>query len=623
MVCEGELGDEASGVLAEQIRCLRHRGPDESGQWRDHHCALGHARLSIIDLTAGRQPMANEDGTVRISYNGEVYNYRELMAELKAKGHRFSTRSDTETIVHAWEQWGPACVERLRGMFAFAIWDGPQRRLFLARDRLGIKPLYYYASGGRLVFGSEIKACLADPGVPRRIDSQALYDYLCYLYVPAPKTMFAGIRKLPAGHTLDYHEGRVEIKRYWDLTFSGEPVGDESAVCEVLLDKLREAVEIRLMSEVPLGAFLSGGIDSSAVVWTMSKLLDRPVTTNSIGFSDQAFNELPHADALAERLGTDHHRYVVTPRAAEVVETLATHYDEPFADSSAVPTYYVSQMARQNVTVALSGDGGDENFAGYRRYLFDRAEAKVRRFLPGMIRRGVFGPLGRIWPKADWLPRPLRFKSTFGNLATDEAHGHFRTVCFLDRHEAFSAMAGDMQRAVGDYDPVSVLEEHFRRVADCPDPVSRCQYVDMKTYLVDDILTKVDRASMAVSLEVRVPLLDHEFMQYAATLPSGLKLRGGVGKYIFKQALRGPLGPEIVDRTKMGFSIPLADWFRKDLKRFTEERLLLPDARIAEWLDRDMMHRVWNEHQGGRRNWQELIWAALMLELWARRWKVD
>jgi asparagine synthase (glutamine-hydrolysing) len=597
------------------VASLHHRGPDDSGRYLDDFAALGHARLSIVDLASGHQPMCNEDESIWIVFNGEIYNFPELHDRLQARGHRFRSRCDTEAIIHLYEEHGDACVEHLRGMFAFAIWDQNRRRLLLARDRVGIKPLYYHHDGTRLVFGSEIKAILQAPGVPRRINAEALQDYLTYLWVPAPKSMFQGIFKLPPGHTAVFDDHGARVQRYWDLEFP-EPLRDgEEALKARFLDGLRESVQIHLMADVPLGAFLSGGVDSSAVVATMAGLISQPVVTNSIGFEEDGYNELTYADAVARKFQTNHHRQVVRPDAIDLVGRLAWHYDEPFADSSAIPTYCVSRMARDHATVVLSGDGGDENMAGYRKYKFHQRERLLRQAVPGPLRRRIFRPLGRLYPKADWLPRPLRAKSTLQNLGSTDLEAIYRSRAFHDPRASMALIRPEV-RPPG-YDPVQVIEDHYRR-CNATDPLNRELYVDIKTYLVDDILTKVDRASMAVGLEVRVPLLDHKFMEFMAAVPSDLKLRGGEGKYLFKQAVRPILGDEVVDRRKMGFSIPLGDWFRGPLKELTEDTLFAPDAFIRSVLDVAEVRRIWRSHQSGLR-WQEpMIWAVLMLEQWGR-----
>jgi asparagine synthase (glutamine-hydrolysing) len=611
----GGLSEADGAAIGPMVAALHHRGPDDSGSFRDRFAALGHARLSIIDLAAGHQPMSNEDESIWIVFNGEIYNFPELHRSLVARGHRFRSRCDTEAILHLYEDHGERCVEHLRGMFAFAIWDQNRRRLLLARDRVGIKPLYYYRHGTRLVFGSEIKAILRAPGVPRRINLEALHDYLTYHWVPAPKSMFDGIAKLPPGHTALFDEHGMRARRYWDLHFP-EPLRDgEDELRARFLDGLEESVRGHLLADVPLGAFLSGGVDSSAVVATMTRVTAGPIITNSIGFEEEAFDELSYADAVARRFRTDHHRQIVRPDAVDLVERLAWHYDEPFADSSAIPTYCVSRMAREHVTVALSGDGGDENMAGYRKYKFHQRERQARRLLPGPLRRLVVRPLGRLYPQADWLPRPLRARSTLQNLGASDVEAIYLSRAVHDPRAAAALIRPDA-RAPG-YDPITVIEDHYH-CCDAPDPLSRELYVDIKTYLVDDILTKVDRASMAVGLEVRVPLLDHKFMEFMAAIPSGLKLRGGQGKYLFKQAVRPILGDEVVDRRKMGFSVPLGPWFRGPLKGLAEDTLFAPDAFIGSVLDVAEARRIWTAHQSGLRELGPMIWSMLMLEQWGR-----
>jgi len=613
------VADEDRAAIEAMIATLRHRGPDDEGTQHFGQCVLGQTRLSIIDLSAGHQPLSNEDGTVWISYNGEVYNFKALREELEGKGHRFTTHTDTEVIVHLYEEMGPSCVERLRGMFALAIWDEPRRRLLLARDRVGIKPLYYHFDGHRLIFGSEIKAILAAPNVPREIRPEALLDYLTLYYIPAPKSIYQGIEKLPAGHVLVFEDGRVRTREYWDLDFEGTSTATEEALGQQFWEHLGESVDMRLVSDVPLGAFLSGGVDSSSVVAAMAERSDRPVVTNSIGFAEQEFDELPHADRVAERFGTEHHRYVVQPDAVDVVERLVWHYDEPFADHSAVPTYYVSKMARQNVTVALSGDGGDENMAGYRRYRDLARERRLRSIMPPALRRWAFGPLARLYPNPDWMPWFLRLRSKLGLLAImDEDEAHYRSMAFEQGTGPHRLLSGDMRRMLGGYDTREVFRYHSDR-STARDPLTRSLYVDIKTYLADDILCKVDRASMAVSLEVRVPILDHVFMEFMASIPPHLKLRDGQGKYLFKQVARKRVGQDIVDRPKMGFSMPLAGWFRGPLREMLEDTVLSSTACVRDWLDADQVRRLWRRHLSKGRWLESQLWALLMLELWARR----
>ena len=597
---------------------LAHRGPDDGTVYLDGPVGLGHRRLSIIDVAGGAQPIFNEDRSKAIIFNGEIYNFRPLTEHLKQRGHIFQTHSDTEAILHAYEEYGEDCVRHLRGMFAFAIWDAAKQELFLARDRVGIKPLYYRWDGSTFSFASEIKGILAAPGVSRQIDPLALDDYLTYLYIPAPRTIFRDIRKLHAGHTLTVgRDGPLEPREYWDLRFtSSNGLGEEEAA-GLLLEKLRESVATHLESEVPLGAFLSGGIDSSAVVGLMAGLMDRPVITASIGFRDPSHDELPYARAVADRFRTAAYEKTVDPSAALILDRLAWHYDEPFADSSAVPTYYVSQTARQRVTVALSGDGGDENFAGYRRYAFDLRENFVRGLVPAFLRRPVFRALGRLYPKADYLPQVFRGKAFLSNLARDPVDAYFFSVSAFDDNEKQRVLGADVARQLGDYRTADLFRDVYQR-APARDHLSRIQYLDIKTFLVDDILTKVDRAAMAVSLEVRCPLLDHVFMEYAAGIPSELKLSGSAGKRIFKQALKKHLPDDILYRPKMGFGVPVPEWLRGDLKNYARELVLEGDA-TRRYLSRPSVERLWREHASGLRNRATELWVIMMLNLWHRR----
>ena len=498
-----------------------HRGPDGDGLFLDPGIGLGHRRLAIIDLSGGAQPLFNEDDSVVVVYNGEIYNFQELADQLIALGHQFRTRCDTEVIVHAWEQWGADCVQRFRGMFAFAIWDKNRETLFLARDRLGIKPLYFARlPNGLVAFASELKAILQHPGLPREIDPTAVEEYFAYGYIPDPKTIYRSVEKLPPGHVLTWRrgDGADGPRKYWDVTFDPEPVEPDGALREALLAKLKEAVDIRLVSEVPLGAFLSGGVDSSAVVAMMAGLSSDPVNTCSISFGDPDYDESRYAKEVAERYRTEHHVGRVDPDSFDLIDRLATLYDEPYADSSAMPTYRVCALARERVTVALSGDGGDEVFAGYRRYRWHDYEERVRSLMPGMIRRPLFGLMGELYPKMDWAPKIFRAKSTLQAIGRDSASGYFHGVSVVYDGLRQSLYSGDLHNELGGYHALEVLAGHMNN-APAPDNVSRLQYADLKTYLPGDILTKVDRASMAHSLEVRVPLLDHEFIEWSARGP--------------------------------------------------------------------------------------------------------
>lgn len=608
----------SSELLQQMTSALLHRGPDDGSFFIDGPIGLGHRRLKIIDLEGGKQPLFNETDSMVIVFNGEIYNYVPLREELLKRGHTFRTKSDTEVILHAYEEYGADCARHLRGMFAFAIWDGEKQRLFLARDRVGIKPLYYFWDEQRFLFASELKAILRDPAVSRTLDPLALDEYLTYLYIPAPKTIFRGIRKLLPGYTLTVDADGIRERQYWDLSFRPTTGLSEDDYAAGLLDKLRDAVESHLVSEVPLGAFLSGGVDSSAVVGIMADLLPQAVNTASIGFREDGFDELPYARAVAQRFATRAHEKVVKADAAAILDDLMWYFDEPFADSSMVPTYYVSQVARERVTVCLSGDGGDENFAGYRRHRFDVLENRIRALVPQGLREPIFATLGRLYPKADWLPRVFRAKTLLTNVALSPERAYFNTMSWFSPAMKQSLYGEELRRTTREYDAFSVMQTYFDRCIGW-DPLSRIQYVDIKTYLVDDILTKVDRASMAHSLEVRVPLLDHEVMEYAASIPAAYKLRGSEGKYILKKVLTRVLPPEVLNRPKMGFSIPLARWFRHELKPSFEQEVFAKTSVIGEFFDPQPIRQWWAQHQRGTRDYAPMLWALLVLEHWGRR----
>ncbi len=598
---------------------MTHRGPDGEGAYCDGPVGLAHRRLSIIDLSGGTQPMSNEDGSVWITFNGEIYNFPDLKCELEARGHRFKTRSDTEAIVHSYEEYGPDCVKRLRGMFAFGIWDARRSRLFLARDRMGKKPLHYFNDGKRFIFASEIKAILQDREVSREIDPDALVDYFTHLYVPYPRTIFRSVRKLPPAHwmTVSFNtsDGRsfleIEQRPYWDLRYSPDDSLSEEDWVEGLREKINEAVRIRLMSDVPLGAFLSGGVDSSVVVAAMAAAQSQPVKTFSIGFDEEAFNELEYARIAARRFGTDHHEEIVRPDAVELLPRLAWEFDEPFGDSSAIPTYYVSRMARQHVTVALSGDGGDETFAGYRRYAWADGLSRWD-FMPGFVRKAVFG-----WPSA-LMPQGMRGKGALRNMSM----GPFERYRSLITHDEPGYLDGLLAAEVKAQVALGG-NGMFRDIYDRPaetDYLTRLQYLDTKTYLAEDILTKVDRASMFCSLETRAPLLDHELQEYAATIPSSLKLFGSEKKYILRRAARGLVPDEVLDRPKMGFAVPLGTWFKKDLDGFARDLLLSPTARQRGLFDSRFVERVLDDHGKKTRDLSARIWSLLFFEQWCRNW---
>ncbi|SFK99498.1 asparagine synthase (glutamine-hydrolysing) [Nitrosomonas aestuarii] len=597
-----------------------HRGPDEGEVYIEPGLGLGHRRLSIMDVASGQQPLFNEDGSVVVVFNGEIYNYQTLAKQLIDSGHQFRTHCDTEVIVHAWEEWGEQCVNHFRGMFAFGLWDRNQETLFLARDRLGIKPLYYaLLDNGQFVFSSELKAIIAHPALRREMDPCAIEDYFAYGYIPEPKTIFKQASKLSPGYYLKIQRGQMQIQpqKYWDVPFKQQDVMDTSEAQEALIAKLRESVDIHLMTEVPLGAFLSGGVDSSAVVAMMSGIMHEPVNTCSISFGDPAFNESRYAQEVADRYHTNHHVEQVEHDDFDLIDKLALLYDEPFADSSALPTYRVCELARQRVTVVLSGDGGDENLAGYRRYRWHMYEEKLRSIMPLSLRKPLFGLLGNAYPKADWAPRMFRAKATFESLARDSVEGYFHSVSIMSDKMRQRLFTSSFRNDLHEYQAVNVLRNYAQQ---CPvdDPLSRVQYLDMKTYLVGDILTKVDRASMAHALEVRVPLLDHELVEWISTVPASLKLKDGEGKYIFKKALEPYLSDNILYRNKMGFSVPLADWFRGPLRQRVRDAILGPVLAETGIFNRAYLEEMVDHHQSGKRDYSAPLWTLLMFESFIR-----
>ncbi|KAF0221827.1 MAG: asparagine synthase [Geobacteraceae bacterium] len=606
------------GLIERMNRIMHHRGPDGEGYYLDGPIALGHRRLSIIDLSGGGQPLSNEDGSVWITFNGEVYNFQELRQELIDKGHRFATRSDTETIVHAYEEYGERCVEKFRGMFAFAVWDKRKRQLFAARDRLGKKPFYYWTDGNRLLFASEIKAILQDERVRRELDPKALADYLTYHYIPFPGTIFKGIRKLEPGHWISVGMGEstalsVTTEKYWDITYAPDGSLTEAQWVEALREKLQEAVRIRLISEVPLGAFLSGGIDSSTVVALMSQVQSAPVKTFSIGFKEEDFSELVYARQIAERFGCEHHEFVVEPDAIEVLPKLAWEFDEPFADSSAIPTYYVSKLAREHVTVILSGDGGDETFAGYRRYGW--AQEMCRHdWLPAPLKKTLFGLPGRL------LPDGVKGKGALLHLSKDPFERYAGLNTFGESPYLERLLSADLRAAIGRELPDFSAMKRFYDSQWLSDYLTRIQYVDTKLYLAEDILTKVDRASMLCSLETRAPLLDHEVVELAARMPSSLKLKNGETKYILKKAMEGILPNNILYRKKMGFGVPLVHWFKKDLTGYARDMLCSREARERGFFDPLQVNNLLYAHQKAGRDLSPQIWALLFFEQWCRNW---
>jgi asparagine synthase (glutamine-hydrolysing) len=593
-----------------------HRGPDESGLHLEPGLGLGHRRLSIIDLSTGQQPLFNEDGSVVVVFNGEIYNYRELIPQLAGLGHSFRTKSDTEVIVHAWEQWGEGCVTRFRGMFAFALWDRNSSTLFLGRDRLGVKPLYYaLTSDQQFIFGSELKSLLAHPGLRRDLDPLAIEEYFALGYVPDPRTIYAGAQKLPPAHTLTLRRGGPvpQPREYWDVRFTlDNRISQQDAQAE-LIERLKESVRLRMISEVPLGAFLSGGVDSSAVVAMMAGVSADPVNTCSISFSDPAYDEAAYARQVAERYRTRHRVETVDADDFDLIDVLARTYDEPYADSSALPTYRVCQLARKHVTVALSGDGGDESFAGYRRYRMHALEERLRSALPIAVRRPAFGVLGKMYPKADWAPKLFRAKTTFQALARTSVDAYFHSVSVLRDDMRIRLYSRAFKARLDGYSAAEVFRRHAGR-AGTDDALALVQYLDLKTYLVGDINTKVDRASMAHSLEVREPLMDHPLVEWLASLPSSLKVRGQEGKHLLKKTMEPYLPQEILYRPKMGFAVPLAQWFRGPLRQRVRDAILGPELAHTDMFDEKYLRRLLDAHQSGVRDYSSPLWSLLMFQ---------
>ncbi len=605
----GFIDRERSRENAEQLidsmcQVIRHRGPDDQGAWVGDGMALGMRRLSIIDLAGGHQPIFNEDESVLVVLNGEIYNYRDLQEELRARGHHFRTNSDTETIVHAYEEYGDDCVLHLRGMFTFALWDRKRQRLLAARDRFGKKPLNYYWDGQRLIFGSEIKSIL-EAGIPREVNPVALDDYLTNRWVPSPRTLFRGVLKVPAGHILIYEDDQVRTKRYWRLSFAPTCHDDEATAIERTRALLEDAVRVRLMSEVPLGAFLSGGIDSSIVVGLMSQMMSQPVKTFSIGFEEDDFSELPYARQIAKHFGTEHHEFYVRPELVSVLPQLVWAYDEPFADSSMLPTYYVSKLAREHVTVVLTGDGGDEIFGGYTSYA---REMTIRRIPP--LVRFLLGCGSKL------MPDGMRGKKRLSSLREDLATRCGLSSMIFPIGSRPSLYSRQYFELLHDHDPLERFKNVFGEVPDL-DVTAQQQYADVRVYLTDDILVKVDKASMLNSLETRAPMLDQYLAEYVASLPSSLRTRNNVLKYLLKKVAADILPPEILNRRKQGFGVPIKHWFRRELIDYAYELLDSPRAQQRGIFNQQYIRDLLKAHNNTRMvNYSEAIWALICLELW-------
>ena len=595
---------------------LIHRGPDGSGVWTDLGVGLGHRRLSIIDLEGSPQPMHSADGRAVIVFNGEIYNFRELRRELEKGGALFRTQGDTEVILAAWQKWGPDCLSRLDGMFAFALYDLDKRQLFLARDRFGVKPLFLSRlSDGSLVFASELKGLLAHPLMRKRLNPQALDAYMTWGYVPDTHSILEGVSKLQAGHFLLLDQGKsmAPQRRWWDIDFTQRAKGSEADLSAELVHLMREAVQSRMVSDVPLGAFLSGGVDSSSVVALMSEVSADPVRTCSIGFDVASADETGYAEEIAKRFATDHDARTVSQHDYSEVDALAAMFDEPFADASALPTWRVCQLAREKVTVALSGDGADEAFAGYRRQVFHHNEERVRSMIPAGLRGSLFGALGRIWPKADWAPRPLRAKSTFLALAAAGETGYARALSVTGGALRSSLYSASLQKNLSGFRAEDELIELMER-APARSGLDKAQYADLAFWLPGDILTKVDRTSMAVSLEAREPLLDHRLVEFAASLPEPMRVRGGTGKYLLKKCMERYLPNDVLYRPKQGFVTPIAEWMRGPLAQ--EVRALSRSSFLIQsgWFKSDSIANLGNAHISGRSDHSRTLWQLFMLE---------
>jgi asparagine synthase (glutamine-hydrolysing) len=610
---DGYMGDK--DTLKKMGDSIYHRGPDAGGEYIDEHVGLAHRRLAIIDLSdAGIQPMTSHDGKYVIVFNGEIYNFQALRAELSTAGYPFKTHTDTEVILALYATEGANLLNKINGMFAFALWDTTTQKLLIARDRMGKKPLYYLQTSTQFAFASEIKAILTLPNVPKDIRLDAVYDFFAYQYVPDPKSIFTHIHKLPPGHYMTVDANGIEITQYWDVSFKHTSTASETELTQQLRDLATRCTKQRMVSDVPLGAFLSGGVDSSGVVAMMAMNSDTPVKTCSIGFDDKKFNETEFAKEVADKYHTEHHEFTVHQNVADNLENIVGYFDEPFADPSLVPTFFVSELARQQVTVAIAGDGGDEVFAGYEKYTTDATENRLRNKFPTFVRKHVFPKLSDLLSNSN-AKVFRKGKSLLTSLSQEPAMGFYTTNSQIDDRQWQKLAKQDVKDKLGDYHPSKITIDAYEK-SDGPDHLAKILYTDMKTYLPGGILVKVDRMSMANSLEVRAPLLDREVVEFAATLPSKMKFKNGEKKHILKEAFKPMLPEGILYRKKMGFSVPLASWFRHEIKELAQRHLIDQAQGLKSIFNHGYITTLWNEHQSGRADHSALLWSMLMFEMW-------
>jgi asparagine synthase (glutamine-hydrolysing) len=605
-------GEQALERMGESIA---HRGPDAHGIYHQKNIGLCHRRLSIIDLSeAGKQPMLSHDGEYIIVFNGEIYNYQTLRQELLDEGCPFFSHSDTEVILALYARDGKKMLDKINGQFAFAIWDKINESLFIARDRIGKKPLYYHQIDNDIVFASELKALLCLKQIPRNIRLDAVHDFFAYQYIPDPKTIFENIYKLEPGHYLEIDKNGISKHQYWDISFSQQSQSSEAQLKTELQAMIKQCTTSRMISDVPLGAFLSGGVDSSGIVATMAKNSEQPITTCSIGFDTKQFNETEFAQQVANQYHTDHHEYIVHENVKDNLKKIVSYFDEPFADPSLVPTYFVSQLARQKVTVAIAGDGGDEVFAGYEKYSIDHIENKLRNMIPKLIRKNLFPPIESILSKFNFK-LCKKAVTLLNSLQQDAAMGFYLSNAQITDKDWRYITSDKTRKALGDYHPSTITTGFYER-CDGPDHLAKILYTDMKTYLPGGILVKVDRTSMANSLEVRAPILDYQLIEFAATIPSALKFNQGEKKYILKEAFKDDLPDDILYRKKMGFSVPLAQWLREEIKELTESTLFQATAGLPDYFDMGHIRKMWDQHQQGQKDNATVLWSMLMFQLW-------